>query len=320
MSMVKVNAPCRLHFGMFSFGRHDRSEFGGIGMMIEPPKIEVRISPADSFFACGDCADRVRDCVERLASAWRLESLPRCRIDVHSALNHVGLGVGTQLGLSVAAGLRQYLNLPPLAVETLATDVGRGMRSAVGTYGFRYGGLIVDRGKLPGEQLGTLDRRLAIPASWRIVLVRPQDAERVSGSEEAQRFTRLPAIPENVTRDLWHIAHEELLPAVERDACSAFGDAVYRFGRIAGGCFAEAQSGPFATPAVEELVEKIRAFGIQGAGQSSWGPTVFAITSDQAEAQKLAEWLSRQLEYRQHMIQIARPNNRGASIETQPST
>ncbi len=319
MSVVKVSAPCRLHFGMFSFGRPDCPQFGGVGMMIEPPTIELSISPAGLFIACGDCADRVRDCTRRLTHAWNLDSPPPCKIEVRSAPSHVGLGVGTQLGLSVAAGLRQYLELPARPLESLAIDVGRGMRSAVGTYGFRHGGLIVDRGKLAGEQLGTFDRRLAIPASWRIVLVRPHNAEGVSGSEEAQKFTNLPAIPDDVTHDLWRITGEEMLPSVESGDCAAFGDAVYRFGRIAGRCFAAAQGGAFASSAIEQLVEKIRAFGVPGTGQSSWGPTVFAITNDEEEARNLADWLSHQPEYCDHTIQVARPNNCGACVESHPS-
>ena len=49
---VHVQAPCRLHFGMFSFGHADRAEFGGVGVMIEPPNVQVAISAADSFSVC----------------------------------------------------------------------------------------------------------------------------------------------------------------------------------------------------------------------------------------------------------------------------
>jgi beta-ribofuranosylaminobenzene 5'-phosphate synthase len=319
MTVVKVSAPCRLHFGMFSFGHSDRPQFGGVGMMIEPPTVEVRISSADLFATAGSCDERVRDCVTRLVRAWNLESLPSCKIDVRSAASHVGLGVGTQLGLSIAAGLRRYLDLPIQPTESLAANVGRGLRSAVGTYGFREGGLIIDRGKLPGEQLGTLHRRLAIPDSWRIVLVRPPNAEGLSGNEEAQKFTALPAVPDKVTRDLWRLTSEEILPALEHGDCVAFGDAVYRFGWIAGECFAAAQGGPFASRTVERLVENIRDFGVTGVGQSSWGPTVFAIARDDTDAKRLVDWLSRKIEYQEHVIQIARPNNCGATIESHPS-
>ena len=35
----------------------------------------------------------------------------------------------------------------------------------------------------------------------------------------------------------------------------------------------------------------IREFGVPGAGQSSWGPTVFAVTANDEEARRLIEWV-----------------------------
>src|SRR5689334_13960180 len=110
-SAVHVSAPCRLHFGMLSFGHADRAEFGGVGAMIEPPKVEVDIAPAYTFQAGGPHADRVVRFVNELADHWKLESLPKCVIEAQSPRDHTGLGVGTQLGLAVAAGLRRFLQL-----------------------------------------------------------------------------------------------------------------------------------------------------------------------------------------------------------------
>ena len=43
---VHVRAPCRLHFGMFGFGRTSGPQLGGVGVMVEPPAVEVTIEPA----------------------------------------------------------------------------------------------------------------------------------------------------------------------------------------------------------------------------------------------------------------------------------
>jgi beta-RFAP synthase len=206
--------------------------------------------------------------------------------------------------------------LPDLSVEELASSIGRGARSAVGTYGFRYGGLIVDAGKKSCQPLGALAHRLALPAEWRVVLVRPGDEQGLAGDYEADAFARLPPVPEEVTRELWRITEEEMLPALEYAQCSAFGDAVYRFGRLAGECFSAVQGGPFANPAITRLVESIRDYGVPGVGQSSWGPTVFAFTADDAEAQALVRWLRDRSGKADCDIVIARPNNRGAQIST----
>ena len=65
---VQVRTPCRLHFGMFSFGHADRPQFGGVGAMIEPPSVEVTLSPSERFEVHGSLADRAKQFVERAAA------------------------------------------------------------------------------------------------------------------------------------------------------------------------------------------------------------------------------------------------------------
>jgi predicted sugar kinase len=92
---------------------------------------------------------------------------------------------------------------------------------------------------------------------------------------------------------------------------------VYDFGRIAGPCFAPVQGGPFARPEIAAHVESIRNHGVPGVGQTSWGPTVFAITVNEAAAGSLADWLRRQPTTSDSHIEIAQPNNHGAQVSTQ---
>ena len=311
---VYVRTPCRLHFGMFGFGRVDRPQFGGVGVMVEPPCVEVTISSADRFSVQGDCVDRVRQFVDLAVNHWQLQSWPNCRIEVRSPADHTGLGVGTQLGLAIAAGLRRYLILPEVAVASLALSVGRGQRSAVGTYGFQLGGLILDAGKEAGDRLGKLAHRIELPMAWRFVLVRPTSKQGLAGDHETEAFAKLPPVPDRVASELWWIANEQMLSAVIAGDCSAFGEAVYQFGRLAGECFSAAQGGPFASREIAELVAAIRGFGVAGVGQSSWGPTVFAVVADEVEAERLASWLRQEESRRNCEIKIARPNNSGAVI------
>jgi predicted sugar kinase len=131
---------------------------------------------------------------------------------------------------------------------------------------------------------------------------------------EVEAFARLPPVPESVTAELRRITSDELTAAVAWKDCAAFGDAVYRFGRLAGECFATAQGGPFANADTEKLVEAIRDHGVPGVGQSSWGPTVFAITPDDDQARALVQWFTERFSAMEYDITIARPNNAGASL------
>jgi beta-RFAP synthase len=302
---------------MFSFGHAERPQFGGVGMMAEPPAIEVAIAPATQYHATGTLTDRVNQIVQAAVAAWKLPKLPRCEIAVRSPRDHVGLGVGTQLSLALATGLRQFLELPERPIELLARELGRGARSAVGTYGFKHGGLIVDAGHLPGEPIGKLAARAPLPEEWRFVLVSRADRRGLAGRTESDAFLQLPPVSEEVTRRLWHLVQSDMIPALQRRECRAFGDAVHRFGRLAGECFADVQGGPFASREIAQLVDAIRGHGVPGVGQSSWGPTVFAICESEDEADNLHEWLGSRLGGTpDYDLSIASPNNNGARIDS----
>jgi beta-ribofuranosylaminobenzene 5'-phosphate synthase len=311
---VHVRAPCRLHFGLFGFGRSSGPQWGGVGVMVEPPAVEVTIEPATEFSVSGSHAQRAEQFARSAVREWQLPTPPACRIHVALPPEHTGLGIGTQLGLSIAAGLRCFLALPELTAEALSASVGRGRRSAIGTHGFIHGGLIVDAGKESGQTLGTLSERVAVPDDWRIVLVTAGEQRGLSGTTEADAFTRLPPVPGEVTQELWRLTEEEMLPAVKRADCAAFGEAVYHFGRFAGECFAAVQGGPFASEEIGRLVDALRNHGIDGVGQSSWGPTVFGIMPNEADARLLADWLHTDMRLPRDTITIAQTNNSGAVI------
>jgi predicted sugar kinase len=105
-----------------------------------------------------------------------------------------------------------------------------------------------------------------------------------------------------------------MLPAVRSGDCSRSGEAIYQFGRLAGQCFSAAQGGPFASRAIADLVAKIRDFGVAGVGQSSWGPTVFAVTKNDAEASQLKRNLDESM--REYEVIVSAPSNTGAIVES----
>jgi beta-RFAP synthase len=312
---IHVSAASRLHFGMFSFGHADQRQYGGVGVMINRPRVELAVAEGTTLHVSGPLAERVTRTIHRLGREWGLPAPPACTVDVKSfPPPHTGFGVGTQLDLAVAAGLRRFCGQANLSAGELAACTGRGTRSAIGTHGFVHGGLLVDAGKLTGEPLGTLEARCPLPTAWRIVLIRTSEHSGPSGIPEQTAFKRLVPVPLAVTHELWQITHRELLPALRKNDLATFGEGVYQFGLLAGGCFSEVQDGPFASQSIQILVDTIRARGVTGVGQSSWGPTVFAFTHDQNEAETLSHALATEEGIDSSFITIAEPNNCGASI------
>jgi beta-RFAP synthase len=226
---------------------------------------------------------------------------------------HRGLGGGTQLALAVAAGVYQLEGRSPDIVH-LAAMVDRGRRSAVGSHGFVHGGLIWEKGRL-GDRLAPLAARVPVPEEWRIVLVSPRHARGRAGAGERQAFAALPPVPEATTERLIELAERQILPAAEGADFARFADAVYEYGRLAGQCFAAVQGGPYASAEIAGCVAAIRDRVVSGVGQSSWGPTVFAVVGSASDAAALAQSLADRPPAADLDIQIAAPDNRGALVE-----
>lgn len=290
--------------------------------MVDGPAVHLSVTAADRLQTAGPLADRAHDFACRWAQSAGIPaepSGPACRIEIRTAApEHSGLGVGTQLALAVAAALTAWFDRPPLPPAELAQSVGRGRRSAVGTYGFATGGLIVERGRLPDEPISPLECRVPLPESWRFVLIQPRADAGLSGAAEQTAFDQLPAVPEAVTAQLWSELHQRMLPAVRAADFAQFSDSVYRYGRLAGLCFAPVQGGPYNGPRLARLVDLIRELGVAGVGQSSWGPTLFALLPSQAQAEeflpRLTAGLKSPAEDLEVQLAIASPNNGGAKI------
>ncbi len=285
--------------------------------MLETPNIELQATPAESFEATGPLPERVHEFAQRWAT-FHNRALPACNISVNRIPpQHVGLGVGTQLGLSVAAALNAYERLPSVTPVELALSVGRGLRSAVGTYGFVYGGLIAERGKENFDAISPLDAHVPMPADWHFVLVRPRSQTATpgfTGTEEVNAFHALPPVPADTTSELIRLAREQLLPSALQADFPSFAAALDRYCLLAGMCFASLQGGPFNGPVLARLAEEMRRCGANAVGQSSWGPTIFSIlpnlsSASEFEERLLASELGQEIE-----ITLSAPNNTGANV------
>ncbi len=275
----------------------------------------MTLSRSDRYVAVGTLAEEISACVRRCCATWRLRAAPPCRIELQSVpQRHVGLGSGTQLACSVATGLAAWLGRPTPSPVDLARLTGRGQRSAVGTYGFALGGMIVEAGRVPEEPLSPLECRVEIPAAWRFVLVESPERRGLSGLDEQQAFADLPPVSAAVRDQLIAEVRQNMLPAISSQDCAAFGESLFRYGRLAGMCFAPVQGGPYNGPQIEQLVHDIRQSGVAGVGQSSWGSTVFCVVKDQDAAERLACDLPRRCSVAPLAIQITPADNHGAVV------
>ncbi len=295
---VEITAPARLHFGLLAPGPGEPLRFGGLGVMVRPPRMRLRLVPAARYQLPpqDEAARRIDSVVRRFCAQWRLGQPPPVRFVLEEGFPfHMGLGAGTQLAMAAAWALLCWRQQEPVAasVQRLARLSGRGRRSAVGVYGFSLGGWIAESGKPGPEGLAPLQQRVENPPAWRWLLLRPKLPPGRSGPQEEQAFQSLPPRPD-VTRRLRHILYQELLPGLARGDFPATAEALGRYSRLAGEPFVPVQGGPFAHPGVQRLVETLWDWGYPGCGQSSWGPTVFVLLPEEATACRLQKRLEAQ--------------------------
>jgi beta-RFAP synthase len=242
--------------------------------MIDQPAVRVAVEPAATWSATGPAADRA------LAVARCVAPDRPHRVVVEACPpEHTGLGVGTQLSLAVARAVR-----PDVPAVELARLAGRGARSAIGVYGFESGGFLVDGGKRDPDAVAPLVARVDFPTDWRVVLLTPAGGPDWHGDRERDVFAGLEGPFDDTLCRLLLLG---ILPALAECDLAAFGSALGEYNARAGEPFRAAQGGTYAAPAVAELAAWLRSEGIDGVGQSSWGPTVFAVVGDPDRADGL---------------------------------
>ena len=295
MSRVRVTTGARIHVGFLNLSlSHDRL-YGGIGLGLDEPRTVVTATPADGV----ECDHPVaRGYASR---AVDLLGVPGAAVTVESALpRHAGLGSGTQLAAAVLASIGRAHGLEP-DVRALAPDLGRGGRSGVGVATFEAGGFVIDAGHpterytpdRPADGAWTVPKvavRRDVPEAWRFLVVVPDTDRGRSGDaeEESIRSVVERAEPETADR-VAGVVTRRLLPAIAAGSPERFGAAIRSVGRLNGTWYADDQGGVYRPPAGEIVAALDDDPACHGAGQSSWGPCVYAVThADRADAARAA--------------------------------
>ena len=318
-SSLLVRTPSRLHFGLLGWGLDSSRQFGGVGLMIGSPAIELQVELAPSTTIQGPLADRAGRLLvilqERLA-ALGLPVRPLSMRIIGAPPEHVGLGVGTQLSLAIAAAVVRLAGEPMPSAEFLARLTGRGQRSGIGLHGFQRGGLIVDGGRKVDGDVPPLITRCHFPEEWSILVVLPPGNHGLHGQDEVRAFRELHPMGVRTTERLCRIVLLKLLPALLESDLTGFGAALEEIQIDVGDSFASAQGGPYSSPLAAGIIGTMHQLGFVGCGQSSWGPGLYGFTDrPRGEVCQVAERLRDRLGLHPSSVVVTSAANHGAQIE-----
>jgi beta-ribofuranosylaminobenzene 5'-phosphate synthase len=292
-----IKAPSRLHITLIdlngSIGRMD----GGVGLTLENPYLALDCHPGNDGvrveFADHDkiSPNRRKEYQDKIESASRkMMEFLGMEGDFDFLVGetyppHSGLGTGTQLSLAAGKLISNYLG-QDIDAHSIGRIVGRGGTSGIGVAAFQQGGFIIDGGHLKSEKSEFLPSsasqaspppiiaRYDFPDDWKILLVIPRFEDRVWGKKEVNIFQEYCPIPLQEVEKLSHLLLMKMMPAVAEGDLDTFGEAVNSIQDMG---FKKIEN-KLQNIVIGNIMESLRSAGAAGAGMSSFGPTVYAIT------------------------------------------
>lgn len=316
---VFVETTGRLHMGFFDLHGGLGRKFGSIGLSLDAPHLHLSASYQNELEVSGahtialEKIVRVEKVAKQFLQAMNITTGANIWVD-ECFDTHTGLGSGTQIALAVCTALAKLYDLP-LTTREIALNMSRGGRSGIGIAAFDVGGVLVDGGRHTETTLPPVLARYDFPQDWRILLIFDRDAAGVHGEQELQAFRTLPLFPENLAADLCRKVLMQAMPALVEKDLNAFGLSIQALQQATGDYFAPAQGGRYASASVTRVLERLSSQGVACFGQSSWGPTGFAVFESENVAEHYLSQLKAEFADVNIELRITTGRNHGANIK-----
>ncbi|MBM3351269.1 MAG: GHMP kinase [Betaproteobacteria bacterium] len=317
---VTVRSGARLHMGFFDLNGGLGRKFGSIGLTLTEPQLVVNVRSSDSLHASGGLGvpQSVIEKSAKIAEGVLLKLGVKKGLELNLLQHipeHAGLGSGTQMALAIGMAVSRLYGLMQTTGQ-IAELTGRGGRSGIGIAAFDRGGLLIDGGR-PVEQAFTVPPLLAryhFPEQWRILLIFDLNQYGVHGEQEKLAFSALPAFPENLAAQLCRHVLMQAMPAMVEQDLRAFGQSIQALQMHVGDYFAPTQGGRYASKTVSAVLDSLGEMGVACFGQSSWGPTGFAVFESEQEAERHLDILKSRFSDQVLSWKICGGNNHGAEF------
>ena len=286
---IHVHASARLHLGFLDLHGGLGRQFGSLGVGLSRPFLRLSARRCHKIIVSGEDSKRAKDCVQRLLDAWSVA--PGVRLHIEQSIpQHAGLGSGTQLALAIGSALCR-LYKPSVTLGDLAKTLHRGRRSGIGLACFEQGGFILDGGIGSDTVRPPVITRLPFPAPWHFLLIFDTELQGLSGEKEHHAFRTLHGMSAECSGQLCRQVLMQMIPALLEGNLQTFGAALNHVQRTVGESFTPYQQGAWRSPHMEEVFSLLQVLGACGMGQSSWGPSCFALLPDEAQGVRILQML-----------------------------
>ena len=309
---IQIISPARLHFGFLEINsNYHNNSFGGIGLSIDKFYTKIKVTKNVKIKIKGKCLDKASFFLNTFCRKQKIK--PKFLLNVEkSTPQHIGLGSGTQLALSIGRAISDLSNLN-LSIKKIANILNRSYRSNVGLINFKHGGFLIDL-KIKNKFFTNINK-VFFPEEWKIILIK-DSKEGLHGKNEANAFKKIKNFPEKNNVRLIDLVLSKIYPSLIENNFNEFSKAITKLQSIMGNHFNVFQGGVFSSPAVSNVLNFLKKENVLGYGQTSWGPSGFAFFSNIKKAKKMETMLKKKFSSCNNLeFIICSGKNSGADIQ-----
>ena len=290
---MKLSVPAHLHAGNPDLTGDLGRLYGTLGFTIDYPKTLVTLRPSNEIIVKGKDSLNSEKYARTFLKQFNIDGGAEIIVEDSIPIN-LGMGSQTALALAIGKGLSVIYGIDNVSVEDMALKLGRGTVTALGTYGFKFGGIILDGGfktHLKGKMVPPLIFRQDIPENWFFVVCIPKSPIpkilKIKDNED-EVLNNLKPMKKEISSELSRILLMQILPSfVEKDLV-AFGKALTKFNGRLGGFWSDFQEDAiYCDPIVENGIKLMINNGAPGGCQTCWGPTFYTIVDGESKAKSL---------------------------------
>ena len=187
---VNIVSSARLHLGFLDLGGNKENSFGGIGVTINKFNTIINIKKNHKLVIKGNVSNKAFNFVINFCKKNKIKS--NYLINIKKTIpEHVGLGSGTQLALSIGTAIAKLNNLNLNTLE-IGNMLDRGKRSKIGIGSFIQGGFLIDLGMK--NKFFPIFKQVKFPNEWKILLIQNKN-KGLYGAKEEKAFKMLQKPP-----------------------------------------------------------------------------------------------------------------------------
>jgi beta-ribofuranosylaminobenzene 5'-phosphate synthase len=310
---VSVHTSARLHMGFFDLNGLEGRRFGSIGLAIQSPQTSMLLEADTQIKIEGTTSPRVEEIARLILQAQGIPTGIKVRLNKQIP-EHSGLGSGTQLSLAIGMGISKLYDLD-LSTQDIARMTNRCGRSGIGLGTFNQGGLIVDGGRSDVSIVPPVIARLPFPDEWPILLMFDQAQQGLHGAAEKSAFAALAPMSSSQTNEVCYQVLMQALPCLVEKDLTGFGHAISFIQATTGDYFAPIQGGRYLSKEVTHIIDWLAMKGLNCAGQTSWGPTGFAVLPSEEKANEILSELQLMYKNQAHLkFILTKANNEPSQI------